>query len=388
MNNRRIGRTWPWLLLAGAALVAACGGGVSEQGTGSDLPTFANGPISGFGSIIVGGVHYDDSAARVVDEDGVALGSDALRLGMVVRIDGKNLDRGTLTATAETVTTVSEIIGPVTARDDVAGTITVLDQTVRIVPAPAIDRAVAVGDVVEVYGLYDASRTRYTATAILHRNPTSYKLHGKAASVGTGSFRIGGATIAFTTAPQGLANGVEMSVRLQKTLDGSGRWVLKSGATSTTTVPKDGTEVESEGVVTAYDSLASFVVNGITVNASSARLQPTGATLAVGVRVEAEGTMKGGVLVASKVELKDSEDGGGGTDGGSTEAEIESRITALDTVAKTFVVKAGAQKVSYAGASFKGGTAATLAVGVKVHVTGTLSPDGTLVEASQIEFDL
>lgn len=376
--------------LASLGLLVACGGGVSEQGTGSDLPTYANGPISGFGSIIVGGVHYDDSAARVVNEDGQTLSSGDLRLGMVVRIDGKNLDRTALTAVADTVTTVSEIVGPVTARDDVAGTLTVLDQTVRIVPAPAVDRAVAVGDVVEVYGLFDASRTRYAATAIQHRSPSTYKLHGLVSNVTASTFRIGGATIAFSTAPAGLANGAEMNVRLEKSRDGSGRWVLKSGENAQAPVPKDGTEVESEGVVTTYTSLSNFVVNGLKIDASSARIEPAGAVLAVGTRVEAEGTMSGGLLVASKVEVKQSDDDGGGGSGGGTgtEAEIESRITSLDTATKTFIVKAGAQKVDYATARFKGGTEATLAVDVKVHVKGTLSPDGTVVVADEIEFDL
>lgn len=376
--------------LASLGLLVACGGGVSEQGTGSDLPTYANGPISGFGSIIVGGVHYDDSAARVVNEDGQTLSSGDLRLGMVVRIDGKNLDRTALTAVADTVTTVSEIVGPVTARDDVAGTLTVLDQTVRIVPAPAVDRAVAVGDVVEVYGLFDASRTRYAATAIQHRSPSTYKLHGLVSNLTASTFRIGGATIAFSTAPAGLANGAEMNVRLEKSRDGSGRWVLKSGENAQAPVPKDGTEVESEGVVTTYTSLSNFVVNGLKIDASSARIEPAGAVLAVGTRVEAEGTMSGGLLVASKVEVKQSDDDGGGGSGGGTgtEAEIESRITSLDTATKTFIVKAGAQKVDYATARFKGGTEATLAVDVKVHVKGTLSPDGTVVVADEIEFDL
>lgn len=376
--------------LASLGLLVACGGGVSEQGTGSDLPTYANGPISGFGSIIVGGVHYDDSAARVVNEDGQTLSSGDLRLGMVVRIDGKNLDRTALTAVADTVTTVSEIVGPVTARDDVAGTLTVLDQTVSIVPAPAVDRAVAVGDVVEVYGLFDASRTRYAATAIQHRSPSTYKLHGLVSNLTASTFRIGGATIAFSTAPAGLANGAEMNVRLEKSRDGSGRWVLKSGENAQAPVPKDGTEVESEGVVTTYTSLSNFIVNGLKIDASSARIEPAGAVLAVGTRVEAEGTMSGGLLVASKVEVKQSDDDGGGGSGGGTgtEAEIESRITSLDTATKTFIVKAGAQKVDYAAARFKGGTEATLAVDVKVHVKGTLSPDGTVVVADEIEFDL
>ena len=43
------------------ALLGGCGGGVGSEGTGS----FASGTISGFGSIIVNGVHFDERAAQV-----------------------------------------------------------------------------------------------------------------------------------------------------------------------------------------------------------------------------------------------------------------------------------------------------------------------------------
>jgi hypothetical protein len=66
-----------------AALLAACGGGgVGTGGTGS----FASGPITGFGSIIVNDVHYDESQARVEADDGSTRNPDDLRLGMVVEV--------------------------------------------------------------------------------------------------------------------------------------------------------------------------------------------------------------------------------------------------------------------------------------------------------------
>ena len=43
-------RHWLALAAATALLAAACGGGVSEQGTGAPPQVFASGPISGFGS--------------------------------------------------------------------------------------------------------------------------------------------------------------------------------------------------------------------------------------------------------------------------------------------------------------------------------------------------
>ena len=70
--------------------MAACGGddgGVGSGGTGS----FASGTITGFGSIIVNGVRYDDSEARVVDAAGKVGSSRDLQLGMVVEVDASSI---------------------------------------------------------------------------------------------------------------------------------------------------------------------------------------------------------------------------------------------------------------------------------------------------------
>ncbi len=68
------------------ALLAACGGGggVDTGGTGGAVPAVASGPITGFGSVIVGGVRFDDSSAEVEDLDGTRRSRDELRLGMTV----------------------------------------------------------------------------------------------------------------------------------------------------------------------------------------------------------------------------------------------------------------------------------------------------------------
>jgi hypothetical protein len=74
----------------GLALVivfAACGGGVGTGGTG----TYTYGPITGFGSIIVGGVRFDDSLARVEDDDGTTRSRSELKLGMTVGIDSDSV---------------------------------------------------------------------------------------------------------------------------------------------------------------------------------------------------------------------------------------------------------------------------------------------------------
>ncbi|MEZ5738630.1 MAG: hypothetical protein R3E68_03630 [Burkholderiaceae bacterium] len=92
--NASRGRCRASFLLA-AFLLAGCGGGSEvlgpgSGGTGTSVTTTAVGPISGFGSVIVNGVRYDDSLARVSDERGTTLSRSQLRLGMMVQIRGSS----------------------------------------------------------------------------------------------------------------------------------------------------------------------------------------------------------------------------------------------------------------------------------------------------------
>src|SRR3954451_20563004 len=83
-------------LIGGVAALSGCGGGgdgvasVGSGGTGS----FSSGAITGFGSIIVNGVRFDDSQARITDDNGVLHNPGDLKLGMVVSITGSTVVAG------------------------------------------------------------------------------------------------------------------------------------------------------------------------------------------------------------------------------------------------------------------------------------------------------
>ena len=54
-----------------ALLLSGCGGGVGTNGTGAAPQSAGTGTVTGFGSVIIDGVAYDDSQAQVIsDADG------------------------------------------------------------------------------------------------------------------------------------------------------------------------------------------------------------------------------------------------------------------------------------------------------------------------------
>jgi hypothetical protein len=384
---------WPAGLALAAAL-HACGGGVEGQGTGS-ASSYSEGPISGFGSIVVNGVHFDESTARITDDEGRVLSADALKLGMTVRIDAGPIDQAAGTALAEAVRVSSDVAGPVSANDLASATMMVLDQPVRVTASTAFDddlpagqASVLPGDLVQVYAILDPVSGVYAAQRVerVSGMPSSFRLRGLVADLDEArhTLRVGGALLTYDegTAPDDLAEGQLMRLALQTARDGSGRWVV-TRFDDAAARPEEGSEAEIESVIAAFASNADFTVSGLRVNASGARIEPAGAVLAAGVRVEVEGRITGGVLVATQVEVKGSGDDGGDDEG--REIELEGRITSLDTGALTFVLRD--ELVDYSQAAFSGGDAGSLAVDVKVKVRGHLTADGTAVLAEEIEFE-
>lgn len=378
-----------------AVHLAACGGGGSggtDSGTGSTdgQALFASGVVHGLGTIAVNGASFDDSAATVTGDDGQPLDSGALQLGMVVDVQATSAT-GTAPAPASAIRVRSEIEGPVAAIDAAAGSLTVLGQRVSVNEATVFDSELGGGlaqlranDIVEVYGFRGADGI-VVATRIERedRDEDDYKLRGVISGLDTAArrLRIGGLEISYagaTTLPAILADGQQVRVELHPTPDAGGIWQA-SEITSVAAAPAAATAIkaELEGLITTFASAASFEVNGVPVDASAVTTLPAG--LALGQRVEVEGAFVDGVLRARHVEIEDER---GDDDEG---LEIDGSIDSIDTAARTFVVRG--VTVAYGAARFEDGSAASLAVGVRVDVQGRLGSDGSTIEATEIEFD-
>ena len=68
--------------------------------------------------------------------------------------------------------------------------------------------------------------------------------------------------------------------------------------------PDDG-EASLEGFISDFTDNSSFMVSGQQVNATDATFEPAGLTLSNDLRVEVEGTIVNGILIAEKVELEE-----------------------------------------------------------------------------------
>ena len=387
--------------LAAAALVAACGGGGSADGTaaasaGVTATAFTQGTITGLGSIVVNGVRFDESSASVTDDAGTVSTAQSLRLGMRVEVDHASLDAGLASARATAVRFGSLVRGPVASVNAAGNTLTVLGQVVDVTPSTVFSdtlsaglSAVAAGAVVEVHGLADAATGRITATRVeAASSATAYKLRGTVAALDSTAktFSIGGAairyaTLASTAVPTTLANGSSLRVELA-TAQSGGFWVATSlGVKGSRNDAGKGLGGHVRGKITAFTSAASFTVDGVVVDASTATFPDGSSTLALGVEVEVKGTLTNGVLVATTVSLEDRHQGED-----SRQWHLFGAITAADPAAKTFVVRG--VTVTYVDATtYRGGTVADLLVGRKLHVKGTLGSVRTQVQAASVTFE-
>jgi hypothetical protein len=363
------------LALAAATLLVACGGGggdiagVGTGGTGS----FSVGTVTGFGSVFVNGIRYEDNGARLVDDDGTVkvLGTDdnPLKVGMVVEVTGSVDDSGTVRSATQ-IAYGAEIKGPVTAVDAAAGTFNVFGITVRTTTTTVYDSfggvaTLATGNVVEVHGQPDTNgrivatyiQREATSVAAFVADDGEYRLRGAVAGLGGSSpaytFTVRGVALrtgAGTEFDGTPADGVSVSVRLNPTLQADGRYLVERLKVRSARYDDSlsAAKGEVEGYVSGYTGAASaFQVAGYPVRLAAGAVYEDGVAtdLKDGIRVEAKGSIDNGVLVVTKLEFKsrDDDDDGDDDDASSGSKEYEFKGTAAcvscGSTTGTFTVK-------------------------------------------------
>ena len=379
------------VLLAALALLGGCGG-VDSGGTGTGASsTYASGPITGFGSIIVNGVRYDDSDASIEDDDGRVRSRDELGLGMRTEVIASAITTaaGVASATAASIRVQSAIVGPLEAIDTTQAMLTVLGQTVAMMTTTWFDNSITggiaslkPGDILEVHAALDVAAGRYVASRIERRDSVNaYKLRGAVGSLSldASTITLGGLTIDWSAvAPADprttLAPGRLVRVTLAMT-PVAGVW-RATALVSAQPMQEDREFAEVEGRITALASPTRFELDGLPVDASGTTV-PAG--LALGVQVEVKGSLRDGVLVASRVELE-------AEDGDAEGFELHGGVESVDPVTMRFVVR-GVTVMWDANTEFEGGSAADIRVGREVEVKGRLSTDGSQIEATSIHLE-
>jgi len=393
-------------LISFSLLLAACGGGGGGGGgtTSTGGTAAAVGTVQAIGSVKVNGVTFDCRNAVVTSDDGVTdTGDDRcitarddgeLDENMHVVVRGRINDDG-VTGSADSVIVKHRFSGPVANIDQTAQTFTVLGQTIRVDDGTVFKSASGAktngaaglagltdGETVRINGIPGDGGT-FFATYVKSKfiAGDSSEVKGFVTSSAPDPVKIG-SLILILTSDQTRPN-VGDCVEAEGTLSGN-TLTLKSGADGLKldddcdgeSLPDGVTKAEIEGVISDFiNDETPFKVGGQTVSISpSTTFRPAGASaadLGNGVKVEAEGSVAGGVLLARKIKIKQN--------GVRIEALVDSAATG-----SSFTIL-GITVVTNSSTEFETGISLiTIGTGTALRVEGFKSGD-TQVTATRIK---
>jgi hypothetical protein len=313
-----------WLAAALSAALAACGGGGGNMlasggivGTG-DAGVVAVGTISalGAGSVTVNGQAFSTTGAAIT-VNGQSAAETALKVGMVVTVQGLYLSSGG--ASAASITYRAEVQGVVSGVDTAGPAFTVLGQHVRTDALTVFDGgtfATLIDQYVEVSG-FRSGPGELLATlvqirpAVIAGAPLTVRGTVSAFDPMNRTFRVGSQFVDYSQVPTAfvppsLANGTVVDVEGTMVTGGDGLLANTIAIVATTVPGSESSHVVLEGIITDFASLATFRVNGQAVNGSGATIKGlTDAVLGDGVKVEVEGRLSMGIVVATTIDVEE-----------------------------------------------------------------------------------
>lgn len=339
------------LPLLTAFAIAGCGGGgafsVAEGGIGGT--GISTGTVTGIGSITVNGVKFNTDNAAIyiegkrVDDQCIAGGdADCLRNvlgfneGQVVRVVGSFNDDGK-TGTAEAVYYNDSVEGPVesvtpvdaaTQQEATVLRLVVMRQVVIIDSQTLLEGTTFANignsghDLIEVTGLRDpngqirAGYVRNTAFSDPDDSP-QFEIKGVIASIdpANSSFTIdsGGQTqddLVVNYSGLAFSPVVNMQVEVKGDNYSAGELIATSIELEDDISGRDDDDVEYEGIVTTAPAVVGgdFVMGVQPVQVSTNTIYKGGLVddVTLGVRLEVEGYLQGGILIADEVRFRDA----------------------------------------------------------------------------------
>jgi hypothetical protein len=329
-----------------ALVLAACSD--SDSGVAPSTPVASTtdvvtvGPISGFGSVVSHGIHFNTNGATILVNGDPGTLSD-LRVGMIVSIKG-TIDDDTGAARASEIRFAADLVGPVTSVNRENGTFVMMGRTIvvdglTVADGDSLD-ALAAGHVVQVSGQY-RSQDRIQATHMLrvaneYQAGMQMQVRGEIENLDVGNlrFRVGGQDCDYSGASlelggADLQNGLFVEVTSTAPMVG-GDMILDRIQAHDRDRDRDqlcdsDCDFEVEGYVTAFVSATEFEVDGQAVTTTDTTVYVNGTvdSLALDVKLAVDGTVDAdGVLVAERIVFRLP-----------SLVEIDADIEAIDTAA-------------------------------------------------------
>jgi hypothetical protein len=374
------------VVLLTLGLLAACGS--SGGGEGSSAVR-SQGEITDFGSIWVNGVRYHTGGAELEIEGVEDPNDDSLKVGMIVEVEGRIDDNGG-SGTAVRVRYEDNVKGPVLAIDETSAMVKVLNvlgQTVIVTDGltqfdntpPGFTFATLVLDnVVEVSGQIKEDGS-ILATYIQRKALTTagyageYEVKGMISGLAGSTFQINDLTVDATGITP--SNGTLEDGRLVEvkgsTFNGT-TLIASSVEIKTAGLGDDIAKAQIEGFITALSG-NTMMVGDQEVDISNATYRGgVKADLLVGVRVQAQGQLQGGLLIASKVTFKES-------------ARFESNAININGAAGTLELE-GLPGITVLADSNIAKFSGTLTEGKEVRIRARQGAEGVLI-ATRLEAD-
>lgn len=308
-----------FLVLLLVALAAACGGnGSSTSGSATTAKNSSKGVITGFGSVFVNGVEFN-TARTSVTINGVSGKESELKVGMVVKVDG-TINGDGRSGNATSINFSAEAEGPISDINLATNTLTVLGQTVSIDGNTIFegatglsDSTLVIGDYIEVSGFRNASgivasRIEKKTVGSSHH---SIQIKGIISNLDAAAhtFTLGTLTVDYGSLNPfpALSNGLWVEVKANATPDPTTNILKATKIEIEDTASTEGNQAEVEGYISGFtDAASDFNVAGQAVHVAPDTVYESGAEsdLKDGIKIEAEGVVTNGVLLASKVTVK------------------------------------------------------------------------------------
>lgn len=305
-------------------MVSACdsGGSKTSSGASTTQSKTVDGRVTGFGSVIVGGVHFDVDSAVMMHDD-MAITESDLKAGMIVRLTG-SVDQAAATGVATALHFDEQFKGTVSSVDVAANSFVALGQTLLVdeetlfhgvtFDTLEVDSSVLVSGHFDANGDLRASMVELKSAAT--ETAEAIEIDGVVQELNASeqTFMMRGQLVSYTSAELSgipddtLSNGMLVEVTSTQAVSGDVLTAEKIKHQQEEAADEaEGDRLTLEGLVTEVTSSAQFKVNGRSVILADAAVFDVGsaADITLNTRISVEGELNAqGALVAEEAKLR------------------------------------------------------------------------------------